>query len=88
MSVVSGTPIETVHNGTSAYDHIKHRAANGVKTPACQRLIDYGRTEYIRKHLFHRSSAEQDYTAADVSLCHYCSSDVTPQNALIVAKKG
>lgn len=54
---------------------------------ACQRLIDYGRTEYIRKHLFHRSSAEQDYITADVSLCHYCSSDVTPQNALIVAKK-
>lgn len=55
---------------------------------ACQRLIDYGRTEYIRKHLFHRSSADRDCITADVSLCHYCSSDVTPQNALIVAKRG
>lgn len=58
---------------------------------ACQRLIDYGRTEYIKNHLFHTtetSSAEQECITADVSLCHYCSSDVTPQNALIIAKRG
>jgi tRNA:m4X modification enzyme len=58
---------------------------------ACQRLIDYGRIEYIKRHLFHTtatSSAEHDCIAAKVSLCHYCSSDVTPQNALIIAKRG
>lgn len=58
---------------------------------ACQRLIDYGRTEYIKNHLFHTtatSSTEQGCISADVSLCHYCSSDVTPQNALIIAKRG
>ena len=51
---------------------------------ACQRLIDYGRTEYIREHLFHSKGA----SPTDVSLCHYCSSDITPQNALIIAKRG
>mmetsp|Transcript_4857 Transcript_4857/g.8277 ORF Transcript_4857/g.8277 Transcript_4857/m.8277 type:complete len:548 (+) Transcript_4857:52-1695(+) len=55
---------------------------------ACQRLIDYGRTEYIRKHLFRTkatSCAEKDFITS--SLCHYCSSDITPQNALIIAKR-
>ncbi|KAK1743975.1 tRNA:m(4)X modification enzyme TRM13 [Skeletonema marinoi] len=53
---------------------------------ACQRLIDYGRTEYIREHLFHSKGASPG--KQDVSLCHYCSSDITPQNALIIAKRG
>ena len=55
---------------------------------ACQRLIDYGRTEYIREHLFHSKGASPGKQDTDVSLCHYCSSDITPQNALIIAKRG
>jgi len=41
---------------------------------ACQRLIDYGRCEYMRNELF---------TSANVKLCHYVDSSVTPQNALL-----
>ncbi|KAL7454652.1 hypothetical protein ACHAWC_006273 [Mediolabrus comicus] len=51
---------------------------------ACQRLIDYGRTDYIKKHLF---EADLSKGKVDVSLCHYCSSEITPQNALIIAKR-
>ncbi|KAL3823635.1 hypothetical protein ACHAXA_005616 [Cyclostephanos tholiformis] len=42
---------------------------------ACQRLIDYGRCEYMKGRGFR------------VKLVHYVPSDVTPQNALIVATK-
>ncbi len=42
---------------------------------ACQRLIDYGRCEYLRGRGF------------NVKLCHYVPRDVTPQNALIVASR-
>lgn len=54
---------------------------------ACQRLIDYGRTDYIKRHLFQtKSSSEQShYKSDDISLCHYVSSEITPQNTLIVA---
>ena len=51
---------------------------------ACQRLIDYGRTDYIKKHLFEVDLCKGE---VDVSLCHYVSSEITPQNALIVAKR-
>ncbi len=42
---------------------------------ACQRLIDYGRCDYMKGRGFR------------VNLVHYVPSDVTPQNALIVATK-
>ena len=42
---------------------------------ACQRLIDYGRCEYLRGRGF------------TVKLCHYVPRVVTPQNALIVASR-
>ena len=46
---------------------------------ACQRLLDGGRCDYMRKVLFpgtHR-----------VEICHYVDANVTPQNAIIVATK-
>lgn len=55
---------------------------------ACQRLIDYGRCDYMRKNLLtsesgHSSSGE----AFNVQLLHYVPRDVTPQNALIIATR-
>jgi tRNA:m4X modification enzyme len=44
---------------------------------ACQRLIDYGRCEYIRCNLF-----QQDENC--VSMLHYVEPHVTPQNAMIL----
>jgi tRNA:m4X modification enzyme len=46
---------------------------------ACQRLLDGGRCDYMRKVLFADTH--------DVELCHYVDADVTPQNAVLVAKK-
>jgi tRNA:m4X modification enzyme len=43
---------------------------------ACQRLIDYGRQEYLRKVLFPTSTCE---------IVHYVSHTVTPQNAMLYA---
>ena len=54
---------------------------------ACQRLIDYGRAEYIKNTLFRNNTASSQECITDVELCHYCSSSVTPQNALITAKR-
>ena len=48
---------------------------------ACQRLIDYGRCEYMRKNIF---SSSESYK---IELKHYVSRDVTPQNALIIASR-
>jgi len=48
---------------------------------ACQRLIDYGRCEYMRKNIFNSSESY------NVELKHYVSRDITPQNALIVASR-
>jgi len=42
---------------------------------ACQRIIDYGRCDYLKGRGF------------KVDLFHYVPPDVTPQNALIVATK-
>ena len=50
---------------------------------ACQRLIDHGRCEYMRNHLNDSTTGE----AFDIDMVHYCSRDITPQNALIVASK-
>ena len=46
---------------------------------ACQRLIDYGRSEYMRKILFAGNES------SCVKLQHYVSYDVTPQNAVLIA---
>jgi tRNA:m4X modification enzyme len=46
---------------------------------ACQRLLDIARCNYMERVLFKGSH--------DVSLCHYVNSDVTPQNAVIVARR-
>lgn len=45
---------------------------------ACQRLIDYGRVEYLNNILF--GNIDPPLTA---TLCHYISPNVTPQNACI-----
>lgn len=42
---------------------------------ACQRLIDYGRCEYMRKELLGNDGR--------VSLSHYVDSNITPQNAML-----
>lgn len=47
---------------------------------ACQRLIDYGRREYLRDTLF--SASEQP-----PELLYYVPADVTPQNAMLLASK-
>ncbi|KAL9190192.1 hypothetical protein ACHAXT_007403 [Thalassiosira profunda] len=52
---------------------------------ACQRLIDYGRCEYMQNQLFGASSEAGECMA--VKMLHYVSRDVTPQNALLVASK-
>jgi tRNA:m4X modification enzyme len=46
---------------------------------ACQRLLDGGRCDYMRNVLFRHTH--------DVEICHYVDSDVTPQNAILVAKR-
>ena len=57
---------------------------------ACQRLIDHGRCEYMRKNLF-SSANDSDSSSSDrslkVTMRHYVSHDITPQNALIVAAR-
>ena len=47
----------------------------------CQRLIDYGRREYIQQVLFANSSN------STTNLVHYVLPDVTPQNAVILGRK-
>lgn len=48
---------------------------------ACQRLIDYGRYEYIRQELFD----ETEDSISNVELFHYVETSVTPQNAALLA---
>ena len=55
---------------------------------ACQRIIDYGRCEYMRRQLFYPPVASDDAVQSetyDVKLVHYVSRNVTPQNALLLA---
>ncbi|KAG7364001.1 methyltransferase [Nitzschia inconspicua] len=47
---------------------------------ACQRLIDFGRLEYLRHHIF-------PDTPSTVNLSHYIAPDVSPQNAILSACK-
>jgi len=53
---------------------------------ACQRIIDHGRCDYIRKSLFAPDNT-LDGGDFNVRLLHYCSKTITPQNALIVASR-
>ncbi len=46
---------------------------------ACQRLIDFGRREYVREFLFNPTTAICD-------LVHYVPSDVSPQNACLIGR--
>ena len=48
---------------------------------ACQRLIDYGRKEYMHTEIFHDC-------AHPPAILHYVPPSVTPQNALLAASKG
>jgi tRNA:m4X modification enzyme len=52
---------------------------------ACQRIIDFGRTKYMKNTLFCTQEAER--RIFDVKLLHYVPRKVTPQNALLVAYK-
>ena len=55
---------------------------------ACQRIIDYGRCEYMKSSLFDASlatDAAPEDISFDVKVLHYCSRKVTPQNALLLA---
>jgi tRNA:m4X modification enzyme len=47
---------------------------------ACQRLIDHGRSEYLCKRIFCNQES------ACVDLCHYVHAEVTPQNAVLIAR--
>ena len=47
---------------------------------ACQRLIDYGRLQYICKVLF----SNVDDNSKKTQLLHYVPADITPQNALLL----
>jgi tRNA:m4X modification enzyme len=49
---------------------------------ACQRLIDYGRTEYLRNDLF---EGKKDHQSTVTGLYHYVTPQTTPQNAVLVA---
>jgi len=59
---------------------------------ACQRLLDYGRKEYLERVIF---ANDKDVTAAangkqknaQIELCYYVPSSVTPQNAVLVASR-
>lgn len=44
---------------------------------ACQRLIDFGRCQFMKDHLFDEEEGKK------ISLSHYVDSNVTPQNALL-----
>jgi len=48
---------------------------------ACQRLIDYGRVEYMKQILFKDGS--ETVGVRKTSMKHYVDPDVTPQNALL-----
>lgn len=48
---------------------------------ACQRLIDFGRKEYMKRELF----GDEDEARTSVEMVHYVSDSVTPQNAVLIA---
>ena len=54
---------------------------------ACQRLIDYGRCDYMRNTLLASDRSSSGGVTYNVRLFHYVPSEVTPQNALIIATK-
>lgn len=54
---------------------------------ACQRLIDYGRRDYMMNNLFVTDDNSSNDNAYNVDLCHYVPRAITPQNALLVASK-
>lgn len=54
---------------------------------ACQRLIDYGRCEFIRNDLLQADDSSTSKGGFNVSMLHYVPRNVTPQNALIVATR-
>jgi tRNA:m4X modification enzyme len=45
---------------------------------ACQRLIDYGRCEYMKESIFQNEQA-------NVGISHYVDDSVSPQNAMLYA---
>ena len=49
---------------------------------ACQRLIDYGRCEYMRKELFSSETVPEGKRVV-VEMCHYTGDGITPQNAML-----
>jgi tRNA:m4X modification enzyme len=55
---------------------------------ACQRIIDYGRCDYMKKTLFCSQTSSvggSNGGSFEVNLIHYVPRNVTPQNALIMA---
>jgi tRNA:m4X modification enzyme len=53
---------------------------------ACQRLIDYGRQEYLRRVLFPSAKhANGSVETTNIDMLHYVAPGVTPQNAALVA---
>ena len=53
---------------------------------ACQRLIDYGRREYLRRVIFYDDETNQT-SANNVQLVYYVPDSVTPQNAALIAHR-
>jgi len=53
---------------------------------ACQRLIDYGRCDFMRKNFFVSDSSSND-RPFNVNMLHYVGDHVTPQNALLIASR-
>ena len=54
---------------------------------ACQRLLDYGRKEYVDQVLFAKCDGETSNKNALIELCYYVPSTVTPQNAVLIASR-
>eukprot|EP00956_Cyclotella_meneghiniana_P033199 scaffold94344_cov64-Cyclotella_meneghiniana.AAC.2 len=57
---------------------------------ACQRIIDYGRCDYMRSNLFGvppASDAAPEDKLFDAKVLHYVPRKVTPQNAILLACK-
>ncbi len=71
---------------TSIYSIVKHLdLACGISGlgKACQRLIDYGRCEYMRQVLFFRQ--DEHIENSQVDICSFVPSSITPQNTLLRA---
>jgi tRNA:m4X modification enzyme len=52
---------------------------------ASQRLIDYGRREYLRRVIFQEASSPSPSPPVHSELLHYVPETVTPQNAALIA---